>query len=112
MRRAEVPYVVSSLMGCRPARWAPTARLLGDYDGRERTLEIFNAGPKDQLGLLATLRPLRAELRGAAGGPIVFIFHTEEESARLYADFLREFPPSDCYVLTEVEVRGRRRDRT
>ena len=60
MKRAEVPYVVSSLMGCRPARWAPTARLLGDSDGRERTLEIFNAGPKDQLGLLATLRPLRA----------------------------------------------------
>lgn len=92
MRREDVPYVVSSLMGYRPARWAPTERLVGDYDGRERTLEVFNAGPKEHLGLLAALRPMRARLKEAAGGSIVFIFHTPEESARLYADFIREFP--------------------
>ena len=92
MRREDVPYLVSRLMGGRPARWAPVERTLGDYDGRERTLEVFNAAPKDQLGLLAALRSERANLKGAAGGAIVFIFHTEEESARLYAEFVGGFP--------------------
>jgi hypothetical protein len=92
MRREDVPYLVSRLMGGRPARWAPAERTLGDYDGRERTLEVFNAAPKDQLGLLAALRSERANLKEAAGGAIVFIFHTEEESARLYAEFVGGFP--------------------
>jgi hypothetical protein len=28
-------------------RWVPTNRLVGDYDGREHTLQIFNADPKE-----------------------------------------------------------------
>jgi hypothetical protein len=101
MRREDVPYLVSRLMGNQPARWAPTERTLGDYDGRERTLEIFNAAPKDQLGLLAALRSERANLKEAAGGPILFIFHTEEESARLYAEFVDGFP----HMIAEAPVR-------
>jgi hypothetical protein len=107
VRREDVPYAVSRLMGDRPARWAPTERLLGDYDGRERTLEVFNAAPKDQLGLLAALRSERAALREAAGGPIVFIFHTEGESKRLYAEFVMRFPR----VMAEASVRPLATDR-
>jgi hypothetical protein len=40
MNRALVPLVVSDLIGGRPVRWVPTNRLVGDYDGRERTLQI------------------------------------------------------------------------
>jgi hypothetical protein len=92
MTRTEVPYVVSKLMGDRPARWAPAALLVGDYDGRERTLEVFNAEPKDQLDLRKALRPVRSAIQEAAGGPVVIIFHTEKESAKRYADFVQEFP--------------------
>ncbi len=92
MTRTEVPYVVSKLMGDRPARWAPAALRLGDYEGRERTLEVFNAEPKDHLALRKALRPVRSAIQEAAGGPVVFIFHTERESAKRYGQFVQEFP--------------------
>jgi hypothetical protein len=61
---------------------------LGDYDGRERTLEVFNADAKEQSELLRRLRPMRAVLETTAGGPVVLVFHTRKESARLYSDFV------------------------
>lgn len=80
-------------------RWTPKERLVGDYDGRERTLEVFNANARDQLQLRTRLRPIREAIESACGGSLVIIFHSEEQSASRYADFLREFgesakPPS------------------
>lgn len=76
------------LMGGRPVRWAHERDSIGDYDGRERTLEVFNADVKDQRQLLRRLRPMRADLELAVGGPVIVIFHTTTESTRLYADFV------------------------
>ena len=75
-------------MGGRPVRWAASERLVGDYDGRERTLEVFLADARDQLSLRTAIEDLRSEVTVAAGGPIILIFHTTKESHRLYADFL------------------------
>src|SRR5262249_20098877 len=60
----------------------------GDYDGRERTLEIFDADAGEQRGLLRRLRHVRVELDEAAGGPVVMVFHTRAESRRLYPDVI------------------------
>ena len=73
----------------RPVRWAAPKHTVGDYEGRDRTLEVFNADAKDQRELLANLRSIRAELEAVAGGPIILIFHTTKESARLHADFVQ-----------------------
>lgn len=81
--RKAVPVRVSDLLDRRPVRWG---ELVGDYDGRERTLEIFDADANEQRGLLRRLRPVREALDEAAGGPIVFVFHTRAESRRLYAE--------------------------
>ena len=85
LERKSIPARVSSLLDGRPVRWGET---LGDYDGHERTLEIFDADAGEQRGLLRRLRPARAELDEAAGGPLVIVFHTRAESRRLYADVL------------------------
>lgn len=77
---------VSESLDGRPVRWA--RNVVGDYDGRDRTLEVFNADPREQRELLRRLRPLRTELETAVGGPVIVIFHTREESARLYSDFV------------------------
>jgi hypothetical protein len=71
--RDEIPKVVSHLLEDRPVRWA--VGVVGDYDGRERTLEVFEAKAADQLDLLRSLRPVRSEIQAAAGGPIVIVFH-------------------------------------
>ncbi len=85
LERDTVPMRVSLLLDRRPVRWS---KIAGDYDGRERTLEIFAADMSERRELLRRLRPVRAELDAAAGGPIVLVFHTRAESRRLYADVI------------------------
>lgn len=84
--RDHVPERVSAVLGGRPTRWAPADRLVGDYDGRERTLEIFDADPSDQRRLLRQLRSLRPEIEETVGGPLIVLFHTTIETARLYPE--------------------------
>lgn len=76
-----------SLSG-RPVRWAHD--VVGDYDGRDRTLEVFNADPAEQGDLFRRLRPVRREMEAFAGGPVIVIFHTRAESTRLYSDFVEQ----------------------
>jgi hypothetical protein len=69
----------------RPVAWAGS-RAVGDYDGRERTLDVFNADARDQLDLLTRFRDLRPEIEAALGGPIIVLFHTTRETTRLYPE--------------------------
>ena len=90
-------------MDGRPVRWAEAPNLVGDYDGRERTLEVFNADARDQRVLVRRLRPVREELELAAGGPVIVIFHTSAESARLYGDFVRSALRAEATDDTAIE---------
>jgi hypothetical protein len=76
---------------------------MGDYEGRERTLEVFLAEPRAQRALIRSLRPLRPAIEAAAGGPVIVIFHTRAESERLYRDALPHFALKGV----RVEARGR-----
>jgi len=78
-----------ALMNGRPVRWAEPNSSIGDYDGRGRAIEVFNADFKDQRRLLHQLRPDREDLERAVGGPVTIIFHTTRESARLYSEFIQ-----------------------
>lgn len=90
--RDDVPFHVSVLMGDRPVRWAPPELRRGDYDGRECTLEVFLADAREQLGLLEAIgEDDWAKIEAAAGGPVVYIFHTTKESQERYAAFLLGF---------------------
>ena len=84
--RDQVPQRVSEMVGGRPVRWTPTDVAVGDYDGRDRTLEIFNADVREQLTLLRALRPARSVIERAIGGPLVVLFHTSSETQRLYPE--------------------------
>jgi plasmid stabilization system protein ParE len=86
--RDEILERVTGLLGDRPVRWAEPGQFIGDFDGRERTLEVFNADASEQRELLRSMRPIRDELETVAGGPVVVIFHTRAESARLHASFV------------------------
>ncbi len=92
MNREHVPFFVSRLVEGRPVRWVPPERLVGDYDGRERTLQVFNADPTDQSRLRRMIAAHRAELQSAAGGPLVIIFHSRKQSAERHGEFIRAFP--------------------
>lgn len=86
--RGQLVQQISHLLGERPVRWADRRQFLGNYDGQERTLEVFNADPREQRDLVRRMRPIRQELEEVAEGPVVMIFHTRSESARLYSEFV------------------------
>ena len=81
-----IPDRVSELMGGRPTRWVPADSLVGDFDGRKRALEVFDARAGEQRQLLRRLRPLRQEIERLIGGPLIVIFHTLRETERLYPE--------------------------
>jgi len=85
MKPEDVPIVVAQLLG-RPARWAPEQTLLGDFDGKERTLQVFNAELVDQLRLLEQLEHYRDWLERIAGGPIVVMFLSTRQSLRRWSE--------------------------
>lgn len=87
---------LSDALTGRQVRWAQ--HIVGDYEGRDRTLEVFNADPAEQGDLYRRLRPLRREMEALAGGPVIVIFHTRSESARLYSHFVEQA------LLAEVTV--------
>jgi hypothetical protein len=89
LTRETIPSLVSEVFGGRPTRWTSRDRLVGDFDGRERTLDIFDASAGEQLALLRRLRPLRQEIEELIGGPLLVIFHTPKETARLYPEVAR-----------------------
>ena len=88
MRRDLVPFAISRLIGDRPVRWG---RSVGDYEGRDRTLEVFNADPTDQRALLDRIDQDRGPFEEAAGGPLIIIFHSTAQSKERYADFVDAF---------------------
>ncbi len=91
MKREQVPGFVSRILERRPVRWAPPERLVGDYDGRERTLQVFLADAADQRRLLVTIDQHRPALEAAAGGPFVVLFHSVRQTTERYGDVLRSF---------------------
>jgi len=85
MTKQEIPYLISKLIGDRPVRWA---EVTGNYDGNDRTIEVFETDVEDQRLLFKKLRSLREQSEENIGGPLVIIFHTKQESKRLYQDFI------------------------
>jgi hypothetical protein len=62
LTREQVPDRVSALLEGHPTRWVASAIALGDYDGRERTLEVFEADAREQRALLRRLRDVRPDI--------------------------------------------------
>jgi hypothetical protein len=89
MKRDKVPFFIARIIDWRPVRWAMS---VGDYDGRDRTIEVFDADAKDQRRLLAEIRKNARGIEEAVGGPLVVIFHSVKQTAERYSDFARSFP--------------------
>lgn len=69
-RAAWLPHLRAVFAG-RSTRWAENPS--GAYNG------------PDQLQLLHQFRVVRSDVEATAGGPVIVLFHTTKETARLYA---------------------------
>jgi hypothetical protein len=116
MKREDVPGFVSRLTEDRPVRWAPPNRLFGDYDGRDRTLDVFNADAKEQRRLLEAIYRERASLEQAAGGPFIVVFHSRKQSTERNGQFVESWvrlvpaeeirPLADAKLVDEADESG------
>lgn len=68
----------------RPVRWSSSLPGLPGFDGREMTLEIFDVRADEQRPTRRALRSEKAVIEARLGEPIRLIFHTPEETTRLY----------------------------
>jgi hypothetical protein len=92
MKRERVPFYVSRVLGGRPVRWSDPGRVAESYDGRARTLQVFNADAKEQRRLLAEIDRHKKVLEAAVDGPLVVIFHSRKQSQERHAAFIHSFP--------------------
>ena len=67
-----------------PLRWADEQTTLGDYEGRDLTLEVFNIPSERQRAYYRKLRSIRHELREELGKRVTLVFHTPEATVRYY----------------------------
>jgi hypothetical protein len=75
---------VCSLVNGRPVHWTDERTSLGDFDGREWTLEIFDVPDEQQRELHARLWGLKKLVWEQLHQSLTFIFHTPAETDRLY----------------------------
>ncbi|HTE53656.1 MAG TPA: hypothetical protein VK698_22530 [Kofleriaceae bacterium] len=90
----QIPGAVSAAIGGKPVRWASAGPSIGDYDGRETTLDVFDVEARDQRRLLRQLRDLRREIEQAIGSPVVLVFHTPAQTSAFYPDVRRHPAPA------------------
>jgi len=82
----EIVRRISVLLGGKSVRWTPAAQAVGDYDGRDRTVEVFEVEAREQRPLLRRLRPERKRIEDVIGGPLIVLFHTPAETRRLFPE--------------------------
>ena len=100
-RRERVRAQIAQLTG-RAVRWCDARLSLGDFEGREHTLDVFDIPAAEQRDLNFDLRTVRRKASALFDAPVSFVFHTPEETSRLYA-WVRS--PDQCDSASAAVVR-------
>jgi|SRR3972149_10587767 len=69
-----------------PLRWVDEETSLGDFDGREVAIDVFNITVSEQIVFLTRIRQVRNKIREMIGHRGVFIFHSSESTRMHYAN--------------------------
>ncbi|MBI5886171.1 MAG: hypothetical protein HZB85_06275 [Deltaproteobacteria bacterium] len=68
-----------------PLRWVDEKTSIGEFDGRDFAIDVFNISLAEQLNFLARIRDLRDKIHEMIGSRCLFIFHSPEATKRHYA---------------------------
>jgi hypothetical protein len=88
-KRAEVLRIFSEAAEPATVRWTDARTSEGDFDGRERSIEVFNVPASQQRNLHRQLKDVRRRAAEILGGPVVVLFHSPEATRRHYQGVLR-----------------------
>jgi hypothetical protein len=87
--RAEVLGLFRASLRTELVRWTDEETSRGDFDGRERSIEVFNVPASQQRTLHRQLKDVRKRAAEILGGPVVVLFHSPEATRRYYQWVLR-----------------------
>jgi len=68
-----------------PIRWTDEKTTLGDFDGREFSIDVFNIPVSAQLDFLSQIREIRKKISEMIGSRCFFIFHTPAATKKHYS---------------------------
>lgn len=84
-QKTEVLRVITVATKARyPLRWTDSKTSMGDFSGRDSTLEVFNIPMQEQLPFLKSVRDARQQILTQYGVRITFVFHSPEATAEYY----------------------------
>ena len=101
MDRDKTILDINVLTGWRyPLRWHDERTSLGDFDGKDLTIEVFNISPEEQLDFLEKTWRIQFEVRNQCGRRPTFVFHSVEATEEHYQHLF----PRIQGVVTEQSV--------
>jgi hypothetical protein len=83
--REEIRREVLRIAGGRPVRWTDERTSLGDFPGRDWALEVFDVPAAEYWDLHHRLSGLRWKFWDDHHRALTILFHTPEETTRLYS---------------------------
>ena len=69
----------------RPTRWVDARTTVGDFEGRDETIEVFDVESEKEWELFATLDSLATELETADSVRVGIVFHTPAATTEHYS---------------------------
>ena len=83
--REKVLKIIREALPGLTVHWASSETTLGDFEGRDVSIDVFDVPGWQQRPLLRTLRRQRDEARLLLGTSLGIVFHTPEATSRYYA---------------------------
>lgn len=81
-----IRLIENAIIYAYPLRWVDEKTSLGDFDGREVAIDVFNIPVAEQIDFLTQLRQVRNKIREMIGHRCIFIFHSPESTRMHYAN--------------------------
>ncbi len=83
--RDEVLSLFRDALKPRRVRWTDELSSLGDFEGRDLALEVFDIPLSEQRATFRKLRELRRRSEELLGAPVLVVFHTPDATGAHYA---------------------------
>ena len=88
--RSEVLRCFEKILEGHLVRWVADGIALGDFEGRDETIEVFDVPQSQQRRVFHEIRGARQEARRILGRTVRVIFHTPESTTSYYGHLRRE----------------------
>lgn len=73
-----------------PMRWVDEQTSVGDFEGREAAVDVFNFEFEDSIKFLGIVRDIRPKLKELLGSTCIFIFHSAEATKTHYSHLAKD----------------------